>query len=48
MAGNYENIENRPTDKERQNAYKTGVGGYGGEDTAQPDVRLKSLPKAES
>lgn len=45
---NWVEITNRPNDKERQEAYREGVGGYGGEDTAQPEIRAKELPKAES
>ena len=48
MSGNWTEIEQRPDDKKRQDAYKTGVGGYGGEDSDQPEIRQKALPKAES
>lgn len=48
MSGNWTEIEVRPDDKERQDAYKSGVGGYGGEDSAQPEIRQESLPKTES
>lgn len=48
MAGNWTEIEERPDDKERQDAYKTGVGGHGGEDSDQSELRQKALPKDES
>jgi len=48
MAGNWDEITNRPNDKQRQDAYKTGVGGYGGEDSTEPELRQTVLPKAES
>ena len=48
MAASYDTVENRPNDKERQEAYIMGAGGYGGEDTKQQELRQKTLPKAES
>ncbi|MBA7617115.1 hypothetical protein ES703_24426 [subsurface metagenome] len=45
---NWQEIEQRPDDKKRQDAHKTGVGGSGGEDSDQPEIRQKALPKAES
>ncbi len=48
MAGNYDEITKRPDDKERLAAFSTGVGGYGGEDQKNPELRQKSLPKDES
>lgn len=48
MAGNWTEITNRPNDKERQNAERSGVGGYGGEDSKNPEIRITTLPKAES
>ena len=44
---NWTEIENRPSDEQRQGAYLTGVGGYGGEDTEQPEIRQETLPSAE-
>jgi len=45
---NWTEITHRPNDKKRQDAYKTGVGGDGGEDSDQPEIRQKALPKTES
>ena len=47
MAGNYTTIDNRPNDRQRQEAYFTGVGGYGGEDSEQKEVRQETLPSGE-
>lgn len=47
MAGNYDTITNRPTDKQRQEAESTGVGGYGGEDSEQKEIRQQTLPSGE-
>jgi len=48
MAGNYDTIQNRPNDAERKTAHENGTGGYGGEDTKNPELRIKSFPKAEA
>jgi len=54
MAGNFTEIRERPNDKERQDAYKTGVAGYGGNEdstlrgTPRETVRQTSLPNGES
>ena len=45
---NWTTIEDRPNDEQRQKAHLTGVGGYGGEDTEQQEIRQQSLPSAES
>jgi len=45
---NWETIDHRPDDKERQAAHNTGVGGYGGEDSDQNELRQKTLPSGES
>ena len=45
---NWTEIVHRPNDKERQDAHNTGVGGYGGEDTKQKEIRQTVLPSGES
>ena len=48
MATNWTEIQNRPNDEQRQAAYQTGVGGYGGEDTENEELRQTSLYLGES
>ena len=48
MAGNYTTITKRPDDRERKDAHKMGIGGYGGEDSKKDEIRQKTLPSGES
>ena len=48
MATNWTEIQNRPSDEQRQAAFQTGVGGYGGEDTENEELRQTSLNLGES
>ena len=48
MAGNYIQIQKRPTDAERKTGHDKGTGGYGGDDQRNVILRQKVLPKAES
>ncbi len=47
MATNWTKIVNRPNDEQRQAAFQTGVGGYGGEDTENEELRQTSLNLGE-
>lgn len=44
----WKEVIHRPNDKERQDAYESGVGDYGGEDTRNKEVRQTTMPNTES
>ena len=45
----WDEIQDRPTDRERQDAFLAGTGGYGGEDNhGQPELRQDVAPSTEA